>query len=101
MSPAIDIPKAQIAAFCARNRIRRLAFFGSVLRPDFGPDSDIDVLLEFEPNTPMGYLGLDRLQRELSTLLGGRKVDVKTPLGLSRYFRDEVLSNSYVVYGPS
>lgn len=77
MSPAIDIPKAQIAAFCACNRICRLAFFGSVLRPDFGPDSDIDVLLEFEPNTPMGYLGL------------------------SRYFRDEVLSNSYVVYGPS
>ena len=54
MAPAIDIPKVQIAAFCVRNRIRRLALFGSVLRSDFGPDSDIDVLVEFEPNTPMG-----------------------------------------------
>jgi predicted nucleotidyltransferase len=101
MSPAIDIPKARIAAFCARNRIRRLALFGSVLRPDFTADSDIDVLLEFEPDTPMGYLGLARLQRELSELLGGRKVDVKTPPALSRYFRNKVLSTSYVIYGPS
>jgi len=94
MAPAIDIPNVQIAAFCVRNRIRRLALFGSVLRSDFGPDSDIDVLVEFEPNTPMGYLGLSRLQRELSTLLGGRRVDVKTPLALSRYFRDAVQSTA-------
>jgi uncharacterized protein len=94
--PAIDIPKEQIAAFCRRNRIRRLALFGSVLREDFRPESDVDVLVEFEPNTHVGLRFFD-LESELSQILG-RKVDLNTPGFLSKYFRDEVVSEAEVQY---
>lgn len=93
----IDIPTEQIAAFCRRNRIRRLALFGSVLREDFTPESDIDVLVEFEPDARLGLLGLARLEIELGELLG-RKVDLNTPGFISDYFRDEILAEAEVHY---
>lgn len=88
----------QIAEFCERHHIRRLCLFGSVLRPDFGPDSDIDVLVEFEPEHLVGFFGLFDLQEELSGLFGGRRIDLRTPEDLSRYFRDEVLASAEVQY---
>ena len=93
----IDIPKDEIAEFCRRNRIRRLALFGSVLRDDFTPESDVDVLVEFEPDAHVGLLGLARMEIELGELLG-RKVDLNTPGFLSDYFRDEVLAEAEVKY---
>lgn len=94
----IGIPKDAVADFCRRHHIRRLALFGSVLRPDFQPDSDIDVLVEFEAGTIVGLIRLAALERELSGLLGGRKVDLRTPAELSPYFRDEVLATAEVQY---
>lgn len=91
MAVAIDIPKNTLAAFCRRNRIRTLAFFGSVLRDDFRPDSDVDVLVEFEPDAAVGFFELYEMEQELSRLLGGRSVDLHTPMNLSRYIRDQVL----------
>ena len=88
--PGNAIPDAQIAEFCRRHHIRKLSLFGSVLRPDFSDDSDIDVLVEFEPGHVPGFLGLARMELELTEMLGGRKADLRTPEDLSRYFRDEV-----------
>ncbi len=85
----IDIPNEGIADFCRRNRIQRLALFGSVLRDDFTPESDVDVLVEFEPDAKVGLLGLARTEIELGRLLG-YKVDLNTPRFLSDYFRAEV-----------
>ena len=99
MGLRIEIPKDKIAEYCRRNHIRRLAFFGSVLRDDFGPQSDVDVLVEFEPGTRVGYFELYDLEQELSGLLGGRKVDMNTAKGLSKYFRAEVLAEAEVQYG--
>ena len=93
---AISIPKKELPAFCRRHHIRRLALFGSVLRDDFGPDSDVDVLVEFEPGHTPG-LAFFAIQRELSELFG-RNVDLNTPGCLSRYFRDEVLAEAEVEY---
>ena len=93
----IDIPKEQIAEFCRCNHIRRLGLFGSVLRDDFTPESDVDVLVEFEPDARVGLLGLARMEIELGDLLG-RKVDLNTPGFLSDYFRDEVLAEAEMQY---
>jgi len=87
-----------IAAFCRRHHIRKLAFFGSLLRADFREDSDIDVLVEFQPGHVPGFFGLVDMEYELSGLFGGRKVDLRTPQDLSRYFRDEVLAQAEVQY---
>ena len=92
----VDIPQEALADFCRRNRIRRLAFFGSVLRDDFGPESDVDILVEFQPGTRVG-LRFFAVERELSELLG-RKVDLNTPGFLSPAFRDEVLASAVVQY---
>jgi predicted nucleotidyltransferase len=94
--PRIPIPHERIAAFCKKHRIRRLAFFGSVLRDDFRPDSDVDVLVEFEPGARTG-LRFFAMQRELSALLG-RQVDLNTPHSLSKYYREEVLSEAAIEY---
>jgi len=94
----IHIPADKIAEFCRRNGIRKLSLFGSVLRPDFRPDSDIDLLVEFRAGAAPSLLDLARMERELSAVLGGRKVDLRTPKELSRYFRDEVLSTASVQY---
>ena len=94
----INIPADKIAEFCKRNGIRKLSLFGSALRDDFRPDSDIDLLVEFRAGEVPSMLDLARMERELSALLGGRKVDLRTPKELSRYFRDEVLSTASVQY---
>ena len=96
MAPHIEIPKDRIAEFCRNNHIRRLALFGSVLRDDFGPDRDVDVLVEFEPGQTPG-LRFFGMEIELSEILG-RKVDLNTPGFLSDYFRDEVLAEAEVQY---
>ena len=93
----IDIPKDKIAEFCRKHHIRKLALFGSVLREDFRPDSDVDVLVEFESGYPVGLIRLAGIERELSALLG-RKVDLNTAGFLSRYFRAQVLSEAEVCY---
>jgi Predicted nucleotidyltransferases len=92
----VELPQEAIADFCRRNHIRRLALFGSILRDDFGPQSDVDVLVEFEPDTKVG-LGFFRMQDELTQLLG-RQVDLNTPGFLSVYFRDQVLAEARVQY---
>ena len=93
----IEIPRDKLAEFCKRNHIRKLSLFGSVLREDFSHYSDVDVLVEFEPGRGPGFFGLAQMERELSTILG-RKVDLRTPQELSRYFREEVLSLAEVQY---
>ncbi|MBZ0291568.1 MAG: nucleotidyltransferase family protein [Anaerolineae bacterium] len=98
MSQKIDLPAAEVAAFCRKHHIRKLSLFGSVLRDDFGPDSDVDVLVEFEDGHVPGLITFGGMQMELSDLLG-RNVDLKTPNALSRYFRDEVLENAVLQYG--
>jgi len=94
----IPINDKEIAAFCRRHRIKRFALYGSVLRADFRPDSDVDVLIEFEPDAVPGLFGVARMERELSALFGGRKVDLRTPEDLSRYFRQSVLDEAEVQY---
>jgi len=94
----LDIPKDRIAEFCRRHHIRKLSLFGSVLRTDFGPDSDVDVLVEFEEGSTPGLIRLAGMELELSEILGGRKVDMNTPRCLSRYFRDRVTEEAEVQY---
>jgi uncharacterized protein len=96
MAARIQIDRKKIADFCRRHHVRRLALFGSVLRDDFGPDSDVDVLVEFEPGHVPGF-GFIRIQEELSQLFG-RTVDLVTPKFLNRRIRDEVLRNAEVQY---
>jgi predicted nucleotidyltransferase len=92
----IEISKDVIEEFCLRNHIRKLSLFGSVLREDFGPESDVDILVEFEPDAHIG-LGICRMARELSEMLG-RRVDLRTPAELSRYFRQRVLDTTEVQF---
>jgi predicted nucleotidyltransferase len=97
MSAKILIDHEKIATFCRRHHIRRLALFGSVLRDDFRSDSDVDVLVEFEPGYAVGLIRLAGMELELSEILG-RKADLRTPADLSRYFRQEVLESAEVQY---
>ena len=97
MSSRVSIDRATLAEFCKRTGIRKLSLFGSVLRDDFRPDSDVDVLVEFEPGFRIGYMGMAQLEIELSDFLA-RKVDLRTPAELSRYFRDRVLASAEVQY---
>ncbi|MBW2607085.1 MAG: nucleotidyltransferase family protein [Deltaproteobacteria bacterium] len=93
----ISLPKDRITEFCVRNRVRRLSLFGSVLREDFGPDSDVDILVEFEPGARMGLIRLSGLEIELGKIVG-RKVDLNTPGFLSKYYRDQILTEADVQY---
>ena len=93
----INISQEAIKDFCEKNHIRKLAFFGSVLNDSFGADSDVDVLVEFEPEHTPG-LALIRMQDELSELLGGRRVDLVTPKFLNLHIRDKVISQAFVQY---
>jgi predicted nucleotidyltransferase len=93
---SVEIPRDRIVDFCRRHHIRKLSLFGSVLRDDFRPDSDIDVLVEFEPGRTPG-LAFFGMQDELGEILG-HKVDLNTPGFLSKYFRDEVLAEAEVQY---
>ncbi|MBN2465264.1 nucleotidyltransferase family protein [candidate division WOR-3 bacterium] len=96
MSPRLTIDRERVSQFCRRHHIRRLALFGSVLRPDFSPTSDVDVLVEFEPGHVPG-LAFFIMQQELSTLIG-RPVDLNTPGFLSRYFRESVMNEAEPLY---
>lgn len=91
------VPTATLAEFCERHGIARLSLFGSALRDDFGPESDIDVLVEFLPQRIPGMIRLAGIARELTTLVG-RDVDLRTPDDLSRYFRDRVAATAVVKY---
>ena len=95
--PQIKVPTEELAELCGQYRIRQLALFGSVLRDDFGPDSDVDVLVEFEPEAHIGFIALSRIQRELSTLLQ-RPVDLVPKDGLKAKIRQSVLSSAEVLY---
>ncbi len=97
MSARIEIDRDQVTAFCRRHHVRRLSLFGSVLRADFRSDSDVDVLVEFEPDHRIGFLGMAGMEIELSGILG-RKVDLRTPAELSRYFREEVMASAEVAF---
>ena len=93
----IKITNQELAGFCRRNHIRKLSLFGSILTPRFRSDSDVDLLVEFEPDHIPGFFALAGMEIELSELLG-RKVDIRTPEDLSRYFRDAVLASAVVQY---
>src|SRR5437016_3229990 len=94
----LSLPETEVADFCRRHHIRKLSIFGSALREDFRPQSDVDVLVEFEPGSTPGLIRLAGMELELSRLMGGRKVDMNTPLSLSRFFRDEVIAEAEAVY---
>jgi predicted nucleotidyltransferase len=91
----IAVDRAVVGEFCRRNHIRKLSFFGSVLRDDFSPQSDVDLLVEFDPDHIPGYFGLSAMEQELSGLMG-RKVDLRTPGEISEYYLDRVLASSQV-----
>ncbi len=93
----IEIPKKEIEQFSRRHHIRKLSLFGSVLRDDFTPESDIDFLVEFEPGKTPGYFKLVSMEMELSEMLKGRKIDLRTPNELSIYFRDRVIAEAMVL----
>jgi predicted nucleotidyltransferase len=93
----IEIPRVKLAECCQRNHIRKLSLFGSILRDDFGPDSDIDILVEFEPGHTPGLFGIAGMEIELSEMIG-RKADLRTLDDVSRYFRDAVVREAQVQY---
>jgi len=93
----VKLPRQKIAEFCRRNHIRKLSLFGSVLRGDCGLDSDIDFLVEFDPDYIPGFIRLAGMEIELTEILG-RKADLRTPQDLSRHFRQEVLNSAEVQY---
>lgn len=84
--------------YCRQHHIRRLSLFGSQARGDARPESDIDLLVEFDEGMAPGLIGLAAMESDLSGMLGGRKVDLRTPRELSRHFRDEVMRNAQVQY---
>jgi len=94
---SIDFSHHKLTEFCRHHHIRKLSLFGSVLRSDFRQDSDIDVLVEFEPGRVPGY-GFIRIEKELSTLLGGRSVDLVTPKFLNHRIRERILGGAQVLY---
>jgi len=93
----IDIPQEQIAEFCRRHGVKRQSLFGSILRDDFTPESDVDVLVEFEPGMTPGMFGFGQMILELRDIIG-RDVDLRTPNDLSRYFRHEVIRNARLLH---
>ncbi len=96
----LELPHEALAEFCRRNQIRALSVFGSALRDDFTPDSDVDFLVEFEPDAPVGLFGLALLEEELSRLVR-RKADLNTPMCLSRTFREAVMAEAESIYASS
>ncbi len=98
MKASVRPDRQKLSDFCRRHHIRKLSLFGSLVSGDFGLDSDVDVLVEFEPDHTPGFFNLFRMEEELSKLFGGRKVDLRTPQDLSRYFRDEVMKSAEVQY---
>ena len=97
MSLPNEVDRDRLADFCRRHHIRYLGFFGSVIHDDFGPDSDVDVLVRFEEGQTPSLFGIVDMEFELSELLG-RKADLRTPEDLSRYFRDRVIAEAVTQY---
>lgn len=93
----VAFPQEQLTSLCQQHPIHKLSFFGSILRLDFTDSSDIELLVEFLPNARIGYFELIRIENELTDLIG-RKVDLRTPNELSRYFRQEVLNEAVTRY---
>ena len=93
----IELPIEQITEFCQRNPIRKLSLFGSILRDDFKPESDVDMLVEFIPENRVTYFDLVGMETKLTDMVG-RKVDLRTPNELSKYFRQKVLDSALVIY---
>lgn len=98
MHTVLNLQDPAVQKFCESHRIRKLALFGSQAKGTAGPDSDVDLLVDFEPDSVPGLFGVAALEDELSQLLGGRKVDLRTARDLSRYFRDEVVRTAQVQY---
>jgi len=94
----IEISRDRLADFCQRNHILKLALFGSVLREDFGPESDVDVLVEFDPEYLPGFLRLHDIETQLSSIFGGRRIDLVTEKFLNRRIRERILSDAEVQY---
>ena len=94
----IAFDRSRLRQFCRENGIKKLSLFGSVLRDDYGTESDIDILVEFMPGEIVGFFRLARTERELSNILGSRKVDLRTPEDLSDYFRERVIAESEELY---
>lgn len=94
---AVNFPESRIAEFCRTHGVKRLSLFGSILRDDFGPDSDVDVLVEFEPGRTPGMLGFGQMIIELRDIIG-RSVDLRTPEDLSMYFRSEVMREAQLLH---
>jgi predicted nucleotidyltransferase len=93
----VAIPVTDLVEFCQRHPIRKLSLFGSALRDDFGPNSDVDFLVEFEPDARISFFDMVTMEMELTNIMG-RKVDFRTPQELSRYFRQKVLDTAEVLY---
>jgi uncharacterized protein len=98
MASRVAVDLERTAEICKRHRIRKLALFGSVLRDDFGPGSDIDILVEFEPGHVPGFFGLHRIERDIAGLFGGRRVDLLTFRSLNPHLRDRILAEAEVQY---
>ena len=98
MHKSLNLEQAAVAQFCRQHRIRRLALFGSQMKGTARPDSDIDLLVEFNPDGIPGLFGIAAMEQQLSAMLGGRKVDLRTEQDLSRHFRDEVVRTAEVQY---
>lgn len=101
MSERIRVDEEALAALCERHGVETLSFFGSVLTEDFGPESDIDVLVEFEAGRTPGFFRLMELRRQLAEVLGVEEVDLRTPQDLSPYFREEVIASAEIQYARS
>lgn len=97
LNPVLNLTPEELESFCRRYRIRKLSLFGSALRGELRPDSDIDILVEFEPEQEPTLIALSRMELELSDCIG-RKADLRTPEDLSRYFRDEVMAAAEILY---
>ena len=97
LSRHLKINRPALTGFCRHNHVQKLSLFGSILRTDFKPESDIDFLVEFQPGKTPGFLKLASMEEELSTLIGGRKVDLRTPQDLSKHFRARVLQEAQVL----
>ena len=97
MNPCLDLDRGSVERFCRRHSIRRLSLFGSALREDFRPESDVDLLVEFEEEARVGLFQMVAMEDELSSLLG-RRVDLRTSAVLSRYFREDVVAGAETLY---
>ena len=98
MAPRVAVDQVKIAEICKRHGITKLALFGSVLRDDFGPKSDIDVLVEFDPGHVPGFFGLYRIEQEIAALFGDRRIDLLTYRSLNPHIKDRVLAEAEVQY---